>query len=109
MVRKTFLGKIDDDVIRKHRIYNAGERQFDFYLMVYLNSPDGWSKKGYFIKDEDGYINLREKPNNQSKIIEKLANGTTLEILDSSKDWWYVKCLIDKKGYIHKSRIVEGN
>lgn len=62
MVRKTFFSKIDDDVIRKHRIYNAGERQFDFYLMVYLNSPDGWSKKGYFFEpvseNPDIYITL---------------------------------------------------
>lgn len=84
------------EIVKEKKLYENGKTPL-------------WSKKGYFIKDEDGYINLREKPNNQSKIIEKLANGTTLEILDSSKDWWYVKCLIDKKGYIHKSRIVEGN
>ena len=62
MVRKTFFSKIDDDVIRKHRIYNAGERQFDFYLMAYLNSPNGWSKKGYFFEpvseNPDIYITL---------------------------------------------------
>lgn len=62
MVHKTFFGKIDDDVLKKYQIYNAGERQFDFYLMSYLNSPDGWSTKGYFFepvsKNPDIYITL---------------------------------------------------
>jgi hypothetical protein len=43
----TFSSKIDDDVKKQWKIFNAGERQFDFLLMCYLNSPDGWSQKGY--------------------------------------------------------------
>jgi hypothetical protein len=47
MKRITYTCKIDDDVIKKYGLRNADERQFDFYMMVYLNSPDGWSQYGY--------------------------------------------------------------
>jgi len=46
----TYHTSIDPDVIKKYNIYNAGERQFDFYVMSYLNSPDGWSQDGYFFE-----------------------------------------------------------
>jgi hypothetical protein len=64
MIHKTFFSKIDDDVLKKYKIYNTGERQFDFYLMSYLNSPNGWSQEGYFFepisqsKNPDIYITL---------------------------------------------------
>ena len=73
MVRKTFFSKIDDDVLKKYNIYNAGERQFDFYLMLYLNSPDGWSKHGYFFEpvtqnqNVDIYITLSSSETIQKK------------------------------------------
>ena len=47
-MRITFSSKIDDDVKKQYKLYNSDERQYDFYLMLYLNSPDGWSTKGYF-------------------------------------------------------------
>jgi hypothetical protein len=47
-MRITFSSKIDDDVKKQYKLYNSEERQYDFYLMLYLNSPDGWSTKGYF-------------------------------------------------------------
>ena len=43
----TYHVSIDEDVIKKWKIYNTGERQIDFYIMAYLNSPDGWSQDGY--------------------------------------------------------------
>jgi len=46
-MRKTFKTIIDDDVLKKHKIYNAGERQFDIDIYFLLNSPDGWSQDGY--------------------------------------------------------------
>lgn len=56
----TFSCKIDDDVIKKYKIHNTGERQFDFYVMSYLNSPDGWSQYGYFFEQsQQGHISIR--------------------------------------------------
>ena len=43
----TYHIEIDEDVLKKWKIYNAGERQIEFYIMAYLNSPDGWSQDGY--------------------------------------------------------------
>lgn len=48
-----FHVSVDDDVKKKYKIYNAGERQIDFYVMAYLNSPDGWSQDGYVFEQTD--------------------------------------------------------
>jgi hypothetical protein len=47
MKRVTYHVSVDDDVIKKYGLRNTDERQVDFYMMVYLNSPDGWSQMGY--------------------------------------------------------------
>jgi len=59
-MRITYTASIDEDVKKKFRIFNAGERQFDFLLMSYLNSPDGWSQEGYFFEpvDRDGRVEI---------------------------------------------------
>ena len=36
----------DEDVIQKYSIRNPA--QIEFYVVIYLNDPDGWSRKGYF-------------------------------------------------------------
>lgn len=69
----TFHVTIDPDVIEKYNIYNAGERQIDFYIMCYLNSPDGWSQDGYFFEPTEKikarvWIRL-----SMSKTIEKIC------------------------------------
>ena len=69
----TYHVTVDPDVIEKYNIYNTGERQIDFYIMVYLNSPDGWSQYGYFFEPTDKvkaqvWIRL-----SLSKTIEKIC------------------------------------
>lgn len=60
MVRITYTAKIDDDVKKQYTLHNADERQFDFYLMAYLNSPDGWSQQGYvFEQQPHGHVHIR--------------------------------------------------
>ena len=73
MTVKTYHVSIDPDVIEKYKIYNSGERQIDFYIMAYLNSPDGWSQDGYFFEPTekfkaDVWIRL-----SMSKTIEKIC------------------------------------
>jgi len=68
-MRITYTSKIDEDVKKKFRIFNAGERQFDFYLMSYLNSPDSWSQEGYFF----------EQVSRDSKVEITLSSTKTIE------------------------------
>lgn len=39
---------VDNDVIKKYSIVNPA--QIEFFIVAYLNDPDGWSKKGYFFE-----------------------------------------------------------
>jgi len=50
MTKISYYISVDDDVKKIYRIYNAGERQIELYVMAYLNSPDGWSQDGYFFE-----------------------------------------------------------
>jgi hypothetical protein len=73
-MRITYTSTIDDDVKKKWNIYNSGERQFDFYLIAYLNSPDGWSQQGYFFEpvERDGDIKISLS---STETIEKECPG----------------------------------
>ncbi|MBF4491719.1 SH3 domain-containing protein [Flavobacterium sp. MR2016-29] len=65
------------------------------------------------IYDKDGYTNLREDANVNSKVISKIASGKHIMVLDnieknvieSQKGWCYIQTEEGLKGYIHKSRI----
>lgn len=71
-MRMTYSVTIDEDVKKKFKLFNAGERQIDFYIMAYLNSPDGWSQDGYVFeqvqRDPDVFIRL-----SLSKTIENIC------------------------------------
>jgi len=60
-----YQSSIDDDVKKNLNLRNADERQFDFLIMCYLNSPDGWAQEGYFFEQTDRdptvYIRLSSK------------------------------------------------
>jgi hypothetical protein len=59
---------VDDDVKRRYSIVNPS--QIEFYVMTYLNDPDGWIKKGYFFEpvsqNEDVLIRLSSDSTIQS-------------------------------------------
>lgn len=82
----------------------------------------------FIINDKDGYTNVREEPNQNSKIIGKIIENQVFAIdsyvqdeENKSNDWIAIKfpIHIDKKsnflkfegeektGYVHKSRLVE--
>lgn len=52
-MRITFHVDVDEDVKKKYNLRNTDERQVDFYVMIYLNSPDGWSQDGYTFEPVD--------------------------------------------------------
>jgi len=43
----TFHVTIDEDTVKKYKLYNDSKDEIYFYIMAYLNSPDGWSQYGY--------------------------------------------------------------
>lgn len=61
--------------------------------------------KNYFIRDPDGYTNLRKDKNGTSNIIEKVKSGEKIEVLDDSGNWWYIQTKSGKKGYVYKTKI----
>ena len=60
MVTKKVRVVVDSDVAKKYSIRNPS--QVEFYVVTYLNDPDGWSKFGYFFEpvefNEDVLIHL---------------------------------------------------
>jgi len=60
---------VDDDVKKKYKIYNAGERQIDLAIMAYLNSPDGWSQDGYSFEPADEV---------DAKVLIRLSSSDTI-------------------------------
>lgn len=111
-VELTWYGAYNTTSIdRKYILNDAGlfECVFEKVLME-DNRVILTSKRGYFVSDPDGYTNLRNKPSIESSIVKKLKNGTKLEILDASKNWWRIRTKDKNKdeGFIHKSRILEG-
>ncbi len=65
-------------------------------------------KRPGIINDPDGYVNLREKPAKNSRIIGKLVRNEVFYYIQTNEtDWWLVYRDEGGKqiGYIHKSRI----
>ena len=70
-----------------------------------LNTSAQESLQGY-INDTDGYTNIRENSNIESKIIGKILEGKIFTFfIDKDSNWWKVKTKNKLVGYVHKSRI----
>lgn len=97
-------------------------------LLISLLFAEVYQAQLCIINDKDGFTNVHEKPNQNSKIIGKIVEHQAFAIdsyvqdeENKSKDWIAVKSPInidkkseflkfegeDKTGYIHKSRLVE--
>lgn len=59
----------------------------------------------YFIKDSDGYTNLRKEKSSSSEILGKIKTGEEIKVLDKSSDWWLIQTVDGKKGYVYKTKI----
>ncbi|RNA61967.1 SH3 domain-containing protein [Chryseobacterium nematophagum] len=74
----------------------------DYVRYVYQkNSNDN----EYIIQDPDGYANLRKEKNKSSEVLQKIKSGEHIEVLDNSGDWYLIKTIEGKQGYVHKSRV----
>lgn len=58
---------VDDDVRKAHSI--RVPVQIEFYVVSYLNDPDGWASKGYFF----------EPVSTHEDVLIRLASPTTIE------------------------------
>lgn len=84
---------VDQDVQKQ---YSTLPVQFEFYVVSYLNDPDGWSKKGYFFEpvhvNQDVTIHLSSQStlDKQCGLGGKLScaelNGKTVWL---NADRWY--------------------
>jgi hypothetical protein len=61
--------------------------------------------KNYFLKINSETINLRQKPNAQSRTLETLTGEVKLNVLDSSNPGWYKVSALDTIGYVSKKLV----
>lgn len=63
------------------------------------------------INDKDGYVNIRDKPSKDAKVIDKITDKEYFYYVpNSDSDWLEVSRKDDMKsiiGYVHKSRILK--
>ena len=64
-------------------------------------------KRYGFIFDQDGWTNLRQLPNSESKIITRLANDTEIFILNQSGNWYQIQTKNNVVGFIYKDNFLE--
>jgi hypothetical protein len=63
------------------------------------------------IKDTDGYVNVRDKPDNRASIIGKISRYSIFNCEISNSNWWKIFQSFENEksywleGYINKSRI----
>ena len=71
---------------------------------IYLKLSNKYNYKTY---DKDGFSNLRDDAFNSAFILDTIKSGSHIDILDNSnQEWLYIKTLDNRKGYVHKSRII---
>jgi hypothetical protein len=81
---------VDPDI---QTTYTVPHAQFEFYVVAYLNNPDGWSKKGYFFEpvsyNQDVTIHL----SSQSTIDKEcgLEGQLSCAILGGKQMWLNVE------------------
>lgn len=87
-------------------ITNYGEKS-DGKLITDIKSKSKNNQKNKgIVTIEDGYLNVRESPSTNGKIIGKLYNGDKITIEETSEDGkWYKISKDDIKGYVSKDYV----
>jgi len=95
----TISTKIDDDVLKTYNIFNAGEKQFELDILIYLNSPDGWSQYGYYFeaKQKDPQVLIRLSSSSTIKTDCGLPSNLSCAILGGTNIW------LNSKRWFHGS------
>lgn len=74
-------------------------------LMLCLNAGFCFGEVG-FIKDSDGYVNLREEESLNAKIIGKVLNDQPFEYSPSENGKWCCVAVDGRAGYIRSSDVI---
>ncbi|RRJ92813.1 hypothetical protein EG240_02015 [Paenimyroides tangerinum] len=81
-------------------------------LLVFILFSTSIYGQFYKIVDKDGYVNLRDKPNSNSKIVSKIKSGEYVLEFDytDNPNWMNVDFSSNNDesigGFIHKSRLI---
>lgn len=59
------------------------------------------------LNKKSGKLKIRAKPNASAKVLDKLPNGSTLEILGESGNWYQVRTPEGVEGYANKKYVLE--
>ena len=85
---------------KKQLLKEKAEREKQNNLLKYYDIEDIG-----IIDDPDGYTNVREHNNINSKIILSVKENEEFKIIDKTGDWWKILTKDGIVGYMHKSRI----
>ena len=58
------------------------------------------------VNDKDGWVNLREFPDTNSVSLAKVLNGTNLEIIDKTGNWFKVYTESGRIGFVYRDRLL---
>jgi hypothetical protein len=81
---------------------------FIFFAVLFVRQINAQTA---FIKDPDGFCNVRQSASSQSKVVDTLSNGKIVYVLEESAEGnWisidYKKGRETQSAFVHKSRII---
>jgi uncharacterized protein YijF (DUF1287 family) len=75
-----------------------------FILLISVISRVAWSDRVYSIVP---FLNVREKPSNNSKIIEHLRYGRWVDVINKGDEWMKIKMPNGKNGYVFTKLVTD--
>lgn len=97
--------------VSMHRKIDPGPA-FDldkFRTMVFGRDEDSWNTNLYKVESTTG-LNLRIAPSLTASLIEKLADGAQVHVIEKIGNWWLVAKIVnnneDVTGYAHRNWLV---
>lgn len=86
--------------------YNLFMKNILFIIIFcFIDFPTIWGQELGYIKDIDGFSNIRNDQSSESEIIGIITEGQEFTYyVDNDSEWWKIKYKY-LNGYVHKSRI----
>lgn len=78
---------VDEDVVKKYNIKDT--EQIVFLILVYLNDPEGWGKRGYYFEDVSHAEKVHIRLSSPKTLTQEcgLDNNLSCAILKGNKIW----------------------
>lgn len=82
-------------------------------MITAITSIPKWDKRQLspqrvgIIQDADGWTNLRQLPDTNSKVLTRLANQTEIGILNQSGNWYQIQTKNNMTGFVFRDNILE--